>query len=150
MADCLRILGTHASANDRFTVLTMVGRRVLIQAFIALPGNGSNMHDLAQALTRRVDSSFTDVGQRECSSFTAGHTTCSLSGLKSGELRPFLIVSIFCKKSANFFASSTALSYWSNFPGALRFNILSTALNRVTWLDLFSSTTEEKKVILDS
>ena len=46
-----------------------------------LPGNGSNIHDLAQALTRRVDSSFTDFGQRECSSFTAGHTTCSLSGL---------------------------------------------------------------------
>ena len=74
MADCLRISGTHASANDRCTILTMVGRRVLIQAFRTLPGNGSNMHDLAQALTRRVDSSFTDVRQRECSSFTAGHT----------------------------------------------------------------------------
>ena len=77
---------------------------------MTLPGSGSNMHDLAQALTRRVDSSFTDVGQRDCSSFTAGDTTCSSSGLKSGELRPFLIVSIFCKKkSANLFASVEAI-----------------------------------------
>ena len=78
---------------------------------MTLPGNGSNMHDLAQALTRRVDSSFTDVGQRECCSFTAGHTTFSSLGLKSGEFRPFLIVSTFCKKKSanNLFASSTAV-----------------------------------------
>ena len=74
-ADCLRISGTQASVNDKFTILIMVWRRVLIQAFMILPGIGSNMHDLTQVLPRRVDSSFTDVGVKECSSFLAGQTT---------------------------------------------------------------------------
>ena len=46
-----------------------------MQAFMILPGIGSNMHDLAQVLPRRVYSSFTDVRVKECSSFVAGQTT---------------------------------------------------------------------------
>ena len=77
-----------------------------------LPGIGSNMHDLAQVLPRRVDSSFTDVRVKECSSFVAEQTTFSSLRLKPGELSLFLIVSTLgTKTSANLFARSTALSF---------------------------------------
>ena len=112
-ADFLRISGTQDSVNDKFTILIMVWR---IQTFMILAGIGSNMHDLAQVLPRRVDSSITDVGVKECSSFVAGQTIFSSLGFKRGKLSLFLVVSTLCTKtSVNLFARSTALSFWGNF-----------------------------------
>ena len=42
-----------------------------IHVFKMLPGNGSNVHDLVLVLPTRINSSFADVGRRECSSLTA-------------------------------------------------------------------------------
>ena len=83
-----------------------------MQSFMILPGNGSSMHDLVAMLPRRVDSSLTVVGLRECYSCPTGQTTLSSPELKNEESRRFLMVSPFStKKSANLFARSATLSY---------------------------------------